>query len=221
VTVPVPADPDGRLARALEATARLVDGVRDEQWAAPTGCPGWTVRDLIAHLVGGTRGVAAALRGEAPPDGDQPGTDQPGTDQPGTDQPGTDPPGTDPPGTDPAAALRAAGEQARAAFAAPGALERVVSVPAGVVPGAVALHLRLTELLVHGWDLARATGQPTTGLPEDLAEEELAFSRVQLGRVPPGRSPFGPPQPVADDAPAVDRLAALLGRSPGPVAAPR
>jgi uncharacterized protein (TIGR03086 family) len=201
VTVTVPADPDGRLARALEATARLVDGVRDEQWAAPTGCPGWTVRDLIAHLVGGTRGVAAALRGEAPPDGDQPGTDQPGT--------------------DPAAALRAAGEQARAAFAAPGALERVVSVPAGVVPGAVALHLRLTELLVHGWDLARATGQPTTGLPEDLAEEELAFSRVQLGRVPPGRSPFGPPQPVADDAPAVDRLAALLGRSPGPVAAPR
>ena len=90
----------------------------------------------------------------------------------------------------------------------------MVTVPAGTVPGAVALHLRLTELLVHGWDLARATCQPTTGLPVDLAEQELAFSQVQLGRIPPDRSPFAPPEPVADDAPAVDRLAALLGRNP-------
>jgi uncharacterized protein (TIGR03086 family) len=82
----------------------------------------------------------------------------------------------------------------------------------------VALHLRLTELLVHGWDLAHATGQPTTGLPDDLAEQELAFSRVQLERIPPDRSPFAPPQPIDDAAPAIDRLAALLGRSPAEAA---
>ena len=80
------------------------------------------------------------------------------------------------------------------------------------VPAAVALHLRLTELLVHGWDLAIATGQPTVGLPEDVAEQELAFSRHQLTQLPPGRMPFAPPQPVDQDAPAIDRLAALLGR---------
>jgi hypothetical protein len=38
------------------------------------------------------------------------------------------------------------------------------------------------------------------------------FSRVQVGRVPADRTPFGPSQPVADDAPPLDRLAALLGR---------
>lgn len=105
----------------------------------------------------------------------------------------------------------------RAAFGQPGALERVITVPAGTVPGSVALHLRLTELLVHGWDLARATGQSVTGLPADLAEQELAFSRAQLDRMPRDRRPFAsPPQPVTDGAPAVDRLAALLGRPAPP-----
>lgn len=77
---------------------------------------------------------------------------------------------------------------------------------------AVALHLRITELLVHGWDLARATDQVVT-FPEDLAGQELAFTRVALADIPPGRRPFAPPEPVADDAPAIDRLAACLGRT--------
>ena len=120
--------------------------------------------------------------------------------------------GDDPLGDDPLAAYRESGEALRAAFTRPGVLDEVFRVPAGTLPGAVVLHLRLTELLVHGWDLARATGRSTTVLPADLAEQELAFSRRQLDRMPPGRRPFAPPQPVADAAPAIDRLAALLGR---------
>jgi uncharacterized protein (TIGR03086 family) len=99
-------------------------------------------------------------------------------------------------------------------------LERSVTVPFGTIPGIVALHLRMTELLVHGWDLARATGQ-RPAFPDDLAEQELAFTRSKLTDIPPDRSPFGPPQPVADDAAAIDRLAACLGRNvtaPGPAA---
>jgi len=101
-----------------------------------------------------------------------------------------------------------------AAFRQPGALERIVEVPFGRVPGAVALHLRLTELLVHGWDLARATGQ-VADFPEALAEQELAFSMRALDSVPPDRSPFAPPQPADESAPALERLAATLGRSAG------
>ena len=57
----VPSDAAGQLTRALEATGALVDGVRPEQWDAPTGLPGWTVRDLVEHLVAGTRLVSARL----------------------------------------------------------------------------------------------------------------------------------------------------------------
>jgi len=91
-------------------------------------------------------------------------------------------------------------------------LERVFQAPIGPAPGAVLLHLRITELLVHGWDLARATGQPAH-LPDDLAEEELAFARgLSAPDVPRSGHPFGPAQGVADDAPTIDRLAAYLGR---------
>src|SRR4051794_18445543 len=118
----------------------------------------------------------------------------------------------------PAAAELPAAYQASAAdlleaFNQPGALEQVVTVPAGTVPGAVAVHLRTTEALVHGWDLARATGLPFD-VPADLAEGEIAFTRPMLDRIPPERRPFAPSRPVDDEAPAIDRLAALLGRDP-------
>jgi len=98
-----------------------------------------------------------------------------------------------------------------AAFRQPGVLDRIVEIPFGTVPAAVALHIRLTELLVHGWDIAHATDQ-RTDFPEELAEQELAFSKTALNSVPPGRSPFAAPQPAPEAAPALDRLAAILGR---------
>jgi uncharacterized protein (TIGR03086 family) len=98
-----------------------------------------------------------------------------------------------------------------AAFGQPGVLARAVTIPFGTVPGAVALHIRLTELLVHGWDIAQATGQQTD-FPEELAEEELAFSKAALETLPPGQSSFAAPQPVPEAAPALDRLVATLGR---------
>jgi uncharacterized protein (TIGR03086 family) len=122
-------------------------------------------------------------------------------------------PAADPLGSDPDAAYRDSARDMLAAFNEPGALGRTVTLPAGTVPGAVAAHLRTTEALVHGWDLARATGLPYD-VPEDLAEGELAFSGPLIGRIPPERRPFAPSKPVPEDAPAIDRLAALLGRDP-------
>jgi uncharacterized protein (TIGR03086 family) len=97
------------------------------------------------------------------------------------------------------------------AFRKPGAIDGTVTVPFGTVPGEFALHLRLTELLMHGWDIARATGQ-RTDFPDELVEQEMQFGRRALGMIPPDRSPFQPSQPAPDDAPGIDRLAALLGR---------
>nr|MDQ2754242.1 TIGR03086 family metal-binding protein [Actinomycetota bacterium] len=97
----------------------------------------------------------------------------------------------------------------------PGVFEKVVTVPVGSVPGIAALHLRIVEMLVHGWDLASATGQ-SAQFPDDIAEQSLAFTRAKLADVPADRKPFGPARPVSDDAPAIDRLVACLGRTVTP-----
>ena len=183
-------EPVDKLSIALDATEHLVAGVRDDQWTDPTPCTEWNVRDLVGHLVVGNHAFASILRGQRP----------------------AAPREILGPGRDLPSAYRDSAAAVVSAFRQPGVLERLFTVPFGTVPGIVALHLRVTEALVHGWDLARATGQ-AADFPDDLAEEELAFSRAKLGDVPPGRSPFAPPQPVADDAPAIDRLAACLGRS--------
>ncbi len=182
------AEPVHELSRALHATDRVMASVRDRQWGAPTPCPDWTVRDLAGHLIAGNRAFASILRGERPA-----------------------PPGRPPADGELVAAYRASVTPLLDGFRQPGVLEQVFTVPFGSVPGIVALHLRVTEVLVHGWDLARATDQPAQ-FPEDLAEQELSFTRAKLADLPPDRHPFAPPQPAADDAPAIDRLAACLGR---------
>lgn len=181
------ADPE-QLAAAADLTGQVIDAITDEQWSRPTPCADWTVRDLVEHIVAGNDAFTAAL------------TERPTAPGPSAQRSGD--------------LVLDYGRSVRAlveAFGQPGVLETVVSVPFGTVPGTIALHLRITELLVHGWDLARATGQAVT-FPQDLAEQELAFTRPALADIPPGRSPFAPPEPVADDAPAIDRLAACLGR---------
>lgn len=82
----------------------------------------------------------------------------------------------------------------------------------GSAPGAVLVQVRIGELLVHGWDLAHATGEPPA-LPTDLAEQQLGLWQARLGDGPRDGTPIGPAQPVTDDAPIFDRLAAYFGRA--------
>ena len=178
-----------QLSVALETTAHLVASVSADQWTNPTPCSEWSVRDVVNHLVVGHYRFASILRGQQPPAAEEILSSV-------------------------AVALSAYRDSSEAlldAFRQPGVLEKMFTIPFGTVPGVVALHLRMTEALVHGWDLARATGQ-SADFPDHLAEQELAFSRAKLSDIPAGRTPFAPPQPVAHDAPAIDRLAACLGR---------
>jgi len=174
-----------QLRAALAHAGDLVSGVTAEQWDTATSCESWDVRALVSHVVTGNRLFAAALRGDQPA------------------QPSAD--------ADLVVAFGDSGSELLTAFASPGALERVVQVPFGTVPGEVALHLRITEILVHGWDIAAATGQRAE-FDEAVAGQELEFSRGALGAIPPDRRPFGPAQQAPPDASAIDRLAALLGR---------
>ncbi|PSK90980.1 uncharacterized protein (TIGR03086 family) [Murinocardiopsis flavida] len=182
------------LTEVLATVADLVAGVRHDQWRDTTPCPEWEVRDLVNHMVIGHRLFTGILRGEA--------AAAPGA---------LDPKADDMLGDDPGAAYRGATEELLAAFRRPGVLEQVFRVPAGDVPGVAAVHLRAVEDLVHGWDLARATGRKPR-FPDEIVERELEFTRAKLADVPPEQAPFAPPQPVPDHAPPLDRLAALLGR---------
>lgn len=65
---------------------------------------------------------------------------------------------------------------------------------------------------MHGWDIARATGQRAE-FDEAVAEQKLECSRGAVGAIPPDRRPFGPGQQAPGNAPAIERLAALLGRT--------
>jgi uncharacterized protein (TIGR03086 family) len=177
------------LDRALAATEAVVTGVRADQWAAPTPCTELDAHGVLNHLVRGNLLFAAIIR-----DGPRPV------------------PGADHLGSDPQAAFRQAATELREAFAAPGVLEAVYQAPFGTGPGARLAHVRVVEVLVHGWDLARATGQPAE-FPEDVAERALAGARRVLTTRPEGPgAPFGTEVTVPRDAPAVDRLAGFLGR---------
>jgi uncharacterized protein (TIGR03086 family) len=87
------------------------------------------------------------------------------------------------------------------AFGQPGVLDRSYQGPLGAATGTERLKIRMYDLLAHGWDVAHALGR-TADLPEDAAEEALAFARAD------GRAV----RPAPDDASAVVRLVAFLGR---------
>ena len=83
------------------------------------------------------------------------------------------------------------------------------------LPGEVAGLVALDEIVVHGWDIAVASGQAFTCEPQ-LLQATLEFVKSTVAQNPNG-SPglFGPPVPVPDSAPLLDQLIGLTGRDPG------
>jgi uncharacterized protein (TIGR03086 family) len=80
------------------------------------------------------------------------------------------------------------------------------------LPGEMAGVVALDELVIHGWDLARATNQPAD---YDGPELEAVYGMVQQFRSSGIEGLFGPPVPVADGAALLDRIVGLAGRDPG------
>jgi uncharacterized protein (TIGR03086 family) len=104
----------------------------------------------------------------------------------------------------------------RAAWGALDTLDVPITLPFGTVPAMVGINLNVIDVLVHGWDLAKATGAPAR-LPDDVAAFALSFTegmlRPEMRSDAPDAS-FGPAVPVPDDAPITDRLVGFLGRHP-------
>ena len=101
-------------------------------------------------------------------------------------------------------------DAAHAAFSLPGAMVAPCAVSYGPVPGAVYCGHRYIDVLIHGWDLAVATGQPTDLDPE-LVEACWRIAEPQTDLIA-GSGAFGHVVALGDDAGPQERLLALLGR---------
>ncbi|MGW5865599.1 TIGR03086 family metal-binding protein [Streptomyces sp. NPDC055239] len=180
--------------------ARLVvgiaEGISDEQLAGPTPCPEYRVRHLLGHVIQLTGAFRDAARKDFGPHLDQ---------NPGSAVPDI--------GPEWRAALPKLLDELAEAWRDPAAWEGMTRAGGLDLPGGVAGAVAMDELVVHGWDLARATGQA-------YAPDEASLG-VAKGLLTPqegdssGNSLFGAVFPVPDDAPLLDRVIGLSGRDPG------
>jgi uncharacterized protein (TIGR03086 family) len=177
--------------QALDFTRPYVVAVTGDQWSRDSVCDGWTVRELVNHLVSGNFWVPELVGGKT-------------IEEVGDRLDG------DVLGDDPAAAYAASATVAAAAFAEPGAMERPVAVSYGPVPGAVYCGHRFIDVLIHGWDIAESTGQDTN-LPLDLVEACWEVVEPQVDELE-GSGAFGAHVPVPAGADLQTRLLAVLGR---------
>lgn len=189
MTAPIDLEPAGR---ALLAT---VSGVTDADLALATPCEGRTVGELIQHLVGLSLAFRAAGEKELGPLTD------------------TSPDADGWPALEDGwrAALQDRVPALVEAWRAEAAWDGMTQAGGVDLPGEVAGLVALDELVLHGWDLARATGQPYE-LDEESAAACLAFvSDFDVDGTP---GLFGPAVPVAGHASPLDRLVARAGRDP-------
>ncbi|WP_411097986.1 TIGR03086 family metal-binding protein [Streptomyces sp. x-45] len=177
--------------------ARLADGVREDRLADPTPCPDLAVRNLLGHLTG----LAVAFRDAARKDLG-PTTDT---------SPEASVPDIGPGWREQLAA--ALGELAEA-WRDPQAWTGMTRAGGIDLPGEVAGAVVADELVIHGWDLARATGQEYTPDPAALraAHGLLAAAAEEAER---DQGMFGPVVAVPADAPLLERAVGLSGRDPG------
>jgi uncharacterized protein (TIGR03086 family) len=183
------------LSAVLADLAPVVGAITAEQLSHPTPCTELDVAQLRDHVLGWLDTFAA---GFADPGGQAPRAGLDGYQAP----------------ADPAAGVQAAAATLDAAIRA-GAAQRQLRLGEAAMPGDMALSMILWEYQVHGWDLARATGQSWSP-PAAAAEESLIFAPNMLTPDYQGDGkPFAPRVPVPADAPPLDRLLGLSGRDPG------
>ena len=184
------------LQAAARLTASIVTGVGDEQLDNPTPNTERNVKDLLTHIDGLSLAFTAAAAKDFGPLTD-------------TDPEQSDGILADGWRTRVPAQLAALAE----AWSDPAAWEDMTRAGGIELPGVVAGIVALDEVVIHGWDLAVATGQPYE--PDDATAAVVHGFLVESRKEPVDEGLFGPVVPVDDDAPTFDRALGLSGRDPG------
>ncbi|WP_181779510.1 TIGR03086 family metal-binding protein [Pseudonocardia pini] len=182
-------DPRTLYTDALDWAAGLVAGVRADQLHDPTPCTELDVEGLLRHLVATVDKFRAVGAGDSP-------LTKPFQVDPVADWP---------------AALTEARERMWTVWSDDAVLDTEVTVPWGSVPGRAAVWGYVNETLVHGWDLAVATGQPAEA-PAELVLPVLAAARAMIPGGEREGFPFDPPVDPAATAGPTEQLANWSGR---------
>lgn len=178
---------------AAEAAARTVTHVDPGQLTQPTPCTDWDVRTLLNHLIVWTsHSLAARARGGS--------VSQDLIDRDFAADPGF------------AQAYRSELDRALAAWADPAVWERSMDVMGSPMPAADIAGLNIAEMVLHGWDLATATGQRYAVSDRAASAAMRAVqANAELFRQYKG---FAEPVEVPPSAPLLDQVLALSGRDP-------
>ena len=186
------------LGPASRRMAELIDQVPDDLLDQPTPCPAYTLGDLVDHVSGFALAfTAAARKATVPGMPDRASGDATRLGYDWRDRVGRE--------------LDALAEAWRDPAAWTGATRA-----GGVdLPGDIAGLVALDELVIHGWDVARASGQDYA-CDRDLLEVVYDFLAplAQPGQEESRDGIFGPAVPVSSDAPLLDRVIGLSGRDP-------
>jgi uncharacterized protein (TIGR03086 family) len=187
------------LGPAAHEMTRLVDGVRDDQLGDPTPCPGYALGDLLQHVRGLAEAFTLAARKEQPAGGSKP-----------------------PPQGD--ASLLPddwRGETAAwldrlvDAWRDPAAWEGTTWIAGFEAPSSAVGITAANELVAHGWDVARASGQQLVLDDASLApSKEFVAMMSGPGSDQARGDAFGPALPVPTDASVLDEVIAGNGRDP-------
>jgi uncharacterized protein (TIGR03086 family) len=182
------------LIRADDGFTQRLAVVGPHQWTVPTPCAAWDVRALVNHVVGANRRYTMLLDGATADDVDTTRV-------------------ADHLGNDPVASFVTTAAELHAALRQPGALARTAQHPVGERTGAQLLDMRVLDIAVHTWDLARAVGTDETLDPDVVAFALTLQPILETGRQ---RGSFAPPPGAnpADTSPQA-RLLHLSGRQPG------
>jgi uncharacterized protein (TIGR03086 family) len=171
----------------------VVEGVPDDAMSAPTPCPEWDVRALANHMLGTVEAMRRVGAGEALDDDDPWGTAGDHLSEGWRND------------------LGERLDRFADAWDDPAAYEG--EAMGGKVPKQMIGLMAFTEALLHGWDLARASGQDVAY--DDAVVGAALAAMGQIGEMGRQQGAFGPLVELPDGASALDQVLAQAGRDPG------
>lgn len=185
-------EPLARLQAGVDQAEDVIGRIDRGQYDLSTPCHEWNVGELVNHMIGALvmfRDVAE--HGECDPAIF----------------------GQDLIGDDATKSLVTAGHEAIAGWSAPGKIDGMAKLPFGEMPARFALQLPSMDMLVHSWDLAKATGLDVDW-NQALVSDVKAFSEENLAEPELRGDDFAPPVQVGEAADDLSALVAFLGRTP-------